>query len=119
MGVIKHFSSSNYDTKIVERIVEINTNPDPKKYKILRNLVNGEYLILLVHYPDCTNYEGKKILVFEKATLKDLKEQGSIDPHFSNNTDKHSPIARFEPTERGWEFACLFVYLLNKRVLSS
>lgn len=50
----------------------------------------------------------KKRLVFENCTLEDLMEQKLIDPHFSENKNFHSPIARFEPTEKGWENAVKF-----------
>lgn len=106
MGMIKMFSSSSYDkTEVIykDKIVYKNLpNPDPLNYKIIQwEKING-YLILYIEYPDCTNYEGRKILLFNKGiNLKDLKKQGSIDPHFSNNKDMISPIARFEPTIKG------------------
>ena len=42
------------------------------------------------------------------VTKEELIKQGKdvgIDPHFSDNKKYHSPIARFEPTDRGWEMA--------------
>ena len=65
-------------------------------------------LIVEIQYPDCINYEGKKILVFENVEYSDLMKQGSIDPHFSDNKKFKSPIARFSPTERGWQMAEVF-----------
>ena len=59
----------------------------------------------MINYPDCINYEGNKILVFEGINYIKLYSQGSIDPHFSNNENFHSPIARFEPTDKGWSMA--------------
>jgi hypothetical protein len=76
--------------------------PDPKCYAVLRSQYSQHYLVLEVQYPDCTNYEGRKILVFDCKVL-DLVRQGAIDPHFSETG--FSPIARFEPTPRGWELA--------------
>ena len=102
--------------KIVERVVVVEKplpNPNPKKYKVLNYTYDGKYLIVLVNYPDCTNYEGNKILMFENVHVEDLFNQGSIDPHFSNNSKKISPIARFEPTLRGWEMALKLARIQN------
>jgi hypothetical protein len=76
-------------------------NPNPAHYEIIASEQIGKFTIVVVHYPDCTNYEGRKILVFENTTLARIQAQGSIDPHFSENTKYASPIARFEPTKRG------------------
>lgn len=80
-------------------------NPDPSNYKILHSESIYPYLILVVQYPDCTNYEGRKVLLFKDVKLEELKKQKLIDPHFSQNTQYHSPIARFEPTGRGLKMA--------------
>ncbi len=84
-----------------------NTNPDPSKYEILEIvLADNGYIILKVKYVGCTNYEGIKILLFDNnVTVAKLWSQNKIDPHFSKNKDYYSPIARFEPTERGMEMA--------------
>jgi len=58
-----------------------------------------------VKYWNATNYEGVKILVYQGAL------PARLDPHFC---DKHkSPIARFEPTERGWMMAAAFASSIN------
>ncbi len=114
MGIsIGHnWTCSTYDKPtVVERVVEKVVvekplpNPNPKRYKVLNYTYDGKYLVVLVNYPDCTNYEGNKVLMYEGIYVEDLFNQGSIDPHFSNNPDKISPIARFEPTLKGWEMA--------------
>ena len=67
---------------------------------------NGlRYVLVMVRYPDCTNYEGNKILLFENCTEEDLLAQGSLDPHFSENPNYHTPVARFKPTDEWWEAA--------------
>lgn len=100
-------SSSVYDNpQIKNENYAMTGNPNPKNFKILRKLKNNWYTILLIQYPDCTNYEGNKILVFDNIELGNELELDIIDPHF---TDKGpSPIARFEPTERGWNMARFF-----------
>lgn len=115
MGVFKLFSSSSYDKPVCrDRIVEVEKrvevpvvlpNPDPTNYTIERGIEVGRFVLLEVNYPDCTNYEGRKLLVYEYATLEELNEQGHLDPHFAENQEYHSPIARFEPTEHGWNMA--------------
>jgi hypothetical protein len=93
-------SYSCFDNPIQKKV---KGNPDPNNYEILEIIVtdNG-YKIIKVKYPDCNNYEGVKILLFDKtATVEKLWGQKIIDPHFSDNKNYISPIARFEPTERG------------------
>ena len=84
-------------------------NPNPANYKILRyHAFEIGYLVLEIQYMGCTNYEGRKILVFN-CKIQDLLKQKLIDPHFSDNKQMISPIARFEPTQTGWDFAKAFV----------
>ena len=85
-------------------------NPNPENYVILDEWSCGHphqeyYLVLKIRYPDCTNFEGEKILVYHNVTKTSLLTQKLIDPHFSNKTGYHSPIARFVPTSYGWEAA--------------
>lgn len=84
-------------------------NPDPNNYKILRSLTFNNWVLLEVKYPDCTNYEGRKLLLFRNTTLDKIMSQKSLDPHFSNNVKFISPFARFEPSNDGWIFAAKFM----------
>lgn len=132
MALIHNFSSSSGDRKEsrsifsrssdsywARRMYEGNNaanlpNPKPDNYKIIRSESVGNCLIIEVQYLDCIkNYEGKKILVFENCTLEQLKKQKLIDPHFCENKKFISPIARFEPTERGWDFALQFAQQIH------
>ena len=88
-------------------------NPNPQRYTISGNIRLGRYLLVDIIYPDCTNYEGRKILLYRDVTIEKLIKQGSIDPHFSNNSNFHSPIARFEPTEDGMDIARSFMVFLH------
>lgn len=92
-------------------------NPDPKNCRIVNHLVISDdagdkrYLVVRVEYPDCTTFEGKKILVYEGDVLHALYEQietVGLDPHFSEDKRYHSPIARFLPTGAGWRMATTF-----------
>ena len=97
------FSSSSVDNKSRSF-----PNPNPENYRLLRHRPLKKCLIVEIQYLDCTNYEGRKILVFENIILYDLLKQKLIDPHFSESKKFISPIARFEPTTRGWVLACNF-----------
>ena len=60
-------STSAYDKKPetiykTEYIKVPTPNPDPCNYKIIRYGEVDKYLIVIIQYPDCTNYEGKKIV---------------------------------------------------------
>lgn len=83
-------------------------NPNPARFNINKMLEVGSYLIAEVYYPNCQNYEGKKILVFEGVPEKVLQKQISLDPHFCDSSEHPSPVARFEPTARGWNYAVSF-----------
>jgi len=88
-------------------------NPNPKNFNVVRTVTIGKYLVAQVNYPDCTNYEGNKVLVFKNVTLRKFAKLDTIDPHFC---DKHlAPIARFVPTSEGWQMACNFVKLMYER----
>lgn len=81
-------------------------NPREDNFKILvAGEING-HLILEVVYPDCTNFEGKKLMVYKRGvTLLEIVNQKSLDPHFQDNSNYISPVARFIPNALGWELA--------------
>lgn len=87
-------------------------NPNPGRFRIDRHEEIGDYLVLLVVYPDCRNYEGKKVMVFKDLKWAQINKFKTIDPHFSNNKEMTSPIARFEPTIIGWTHAKMFCKML-------
>lgn len=80
-------------------------NPDPYLFEINKCKVIGSFTIALISYPDCKNYEGKKVLVFEGVSEQLLYRLDEIDPHF--HEEGLSPIARFAPTQRGWNYAVI------------
>jgi len=81
-------------------------NPNPRNFIILKHEVVGRFVILEVKYPDCTNFEGIKILVFRDIPLHELLGRKELDPHFSRS--KSAPIARFSPQKTGWALARKF-----------
>lgn len=102
---IKLFSQARYDCPSLG-------NPNPTRFKILKTKQVGHYLIAIINYPDSTNFEGNKILVYRDITDSEFRNLRVIDPHFSNEKGVHSPIARFEPTIEGMNIAKLFVNAL-------
>jgi len=83
-------------------------DPDPKKFNVVRFSVLGtakqQWTVAEVTYPNCTNYEGRKIMVYRGDCSLQLITATYLDPHFTND-DNLSPVARFEPTEEGWAMA--------------
>jgi hypothetical protein len=130
MGVWKPFHSSsscccnNSEPTIITKVVEVIKekiaapklpNPNPYNFQIIYWEEHKEkYTIAEIIYPDCTNYEGHKICVYE-TTHEKLSAQEFLDPHFCNNSKHLSPIARFVPTEKGLQMAqALVKTLLNE-----
>ena len=88
-------------------------NPNPLRFEILRVATQGSALVAEVKYPDCTNYEGRKILLFKgNMTEEKLRRLSTLDPHFTDDPQTPSPIARFEPTPYGWAMARSLAALL-------
>jgi hypothetical protein len=88
-------------------------NPDPHNYKFIRVEERDGFVLVELHYPDCTNYEGRKILLFTGVRLIDLVNQNYLDPHFFKAKDVASPIARFVPTEEGWQMGLALINALK------
>ena len=83
MGLNFLASSSSFEepkTVIKEVIKKVTLpNPNPANYSVIRSEVVNEYLIIELKYHDCTNYEGRKIMVYE-CTLDELMKQGIGNP---------------------------------------
>lgn len=94
-------------TAVRERKVAIG-NPDPANFKIIKCRKIRRFVIIWVNYPDSKNYEGNKILLFEGISLKRIREIKLLDPHFCDSKEHLSPVARFVPTIKGWDYAVTF-----------
>jgi len=105
----RSWGSSSFNEPVTvgpANISPVSSNPDPKNWKMIRCEQFNNVHVVMLHYPDCKNHDGKKILV-KKGMWKDPEE---LDPHFDErdtNRDE-TPIARFEPTDQGWAWACDF-----------
>ena len=80
------------------RSSHIDLQPNPKSFKIIKCKKIGKIYVSFINYPDAKNFEGNKILI----TIKNPKEMKILDPHFSEDINV---IARFIPTDEGWELA--------------
>lgn len=102
-GPLSRSSCSSYDKPEKTQVNPL--NPDPSNFIIEKYQELNGFLLMLVRYPNCTNYEGNKILVYKDLTYAQVKKFKTLDPHFSNNKNYASPMARFEPTLIGWGYA--------------
>jgi hypothetical protein len=74
-------------------------DPNPFKFKVLKQENVGKRSILLVEYEGCTTFGGRKLLL----TRRKWTGGSQLDPHLLG--DDHIVMARFEPTDEGLEFA--------------
>ena len=81
---------------------------DPKNFRLLHHEKHGRFLIVEVEYPGCTTFKGKKLLVFEAVSYNAISKLTALDPHFCDDRNHVTPIARFVPTVKGWNFARAF-----------
>jgi len=86
--------------------VLVATDPDPAKFRIQDIEQVGVFVVAIVHYPNCTNYGGDKVLVWKNTKVSRIKAMKLIDPHFLE-TDRNL-IARFRPTTEGWAEAIAY-----------
>lgn len=109
-------SPANYNDlrrEIDEIKQSLSKNPNPNQFTILNAYQYDErYLLVQLRYNGCTNFEGKKILVYEFndqcPNLDAFYKLKTLDPHFCDK-DCFSPIARFVPTKQGQQMAVKFI----------
>ena len=82
-----------------------NPNPDPYKFEIKRVKEYGIFCVVEVVYPNCTTFEGKKILVIKDSNEKEIRALKVLDPHFCEKSAINI-FARFKPTMGGFSIAC-------------
>lgn len=103
-------SKSSESRKVINYITIRKPNePDPKLFKIVKSEKIGNYLIVLINYPNCTTFGGNKVCVYENVSKKDLESLKELDPHFLN-TSRFSPVARFRGDEDGYKNAQIFAF---------
>lgn len=112
MGVGRFFGRGRH---ICISMPKVDINPNPQNFTITEIYEKGKACAITVKYPNCTNYEGYKIIVypFSYSDVKQHAVLNGLDPHFSD-TLVVSPFARFEPTNHGWAAAKDLVDILDK-----
>lgn len=93
------------------KVAPVDINPDPKKFRIESVMEFGSVIVATVTYSGCTNFEGKKILVFKNMSAARLFDLKVLDPHFSK--EENAPFARFEPTPEGLKVASRMAAFLD------
>lgn len=109
MGVFRLYCKSETGTS------ETANAPNPAIYSIKKIEQVGKNVVLLVNFPNCTNFEGNKICVYKNVFVSDFANSYSLDPHFSDEivvSMMPSPFARFIPTAEGWEAAMKLAEIL-------
>jgi len=115
MGVFRlNLSGSSYDQPGSETNPSEPPVPDASRWKILDHRQVGKHLVVKINYPNCTNYEGNKIIVYLDITLEELVKGQILDPHFGVSKKYPTPFARFEPTQKGWESAIIATQILKE-----
>lgn len=83
-------------------------DPDPYRFHIERTYAANSWVAAIIVWPQASNYDGRKVCVFA-CTLAELAAATRLDPHFQEQRGPLVPLARFEPTKRGWAWACEMV----------
>lgn len=100
MGLPLFRPSGSYNNTNNTFVMPKPPNPNPKNFEVKSISVakrKRSIVVLEVHYPGCTTFEGNKILVFE-GDLKNFVALKELDPHF---TETNGLIARFPATDAG------------------
>ncbi len=108
---IKYFQDPKVQ-EVYTDLEKVKGNPDPTRFYVIKALPVGTYLVAVIKYPDAISYEGVKVLVYEDLTEVELRRFTTIDPHFSDSKKYKSPIARFVPTNDGWDMALHFCAMM-------
>lgn len=112
MGMSCMSSGSTNDGYVAKSPIE----PNPKNFKIVKSIGLGDYCLVKINYPNCTNYEGMKICLYNYP-LDKIAFTKSLDPHFSKLGI--APFARFEPTDKGWKVGLNLLKKLSKNSCQS
>ena len=104
-----HFMSRSSCGAAAERLytAEDDTSPEPNRFRFSTTRVSTTlgYVVMYVHYPDCTTYDGYKTIVMNRAAYEDWGGK-ELDPHF---IEGNGIIARFPGDEAGYQMAIKFV----------
>lgn len=108
---VQHVCSSPQVVTKIKEVFKKLPNPNPKNFKITRCETGRTHCVVMVRYPDCKNYEGLKVLLMP-INFEEVYKLKELDPHFCEG-DHPSPIARFEPTDKGWMMAVTMMRMIE------
>lgn len=81
-----------------EKPARANVDPNPACFRILSARIKRGHILAEILYPNCTNFEGRKIILFKGVSIHNITKMDYLDPHFS---EKGNIIARFSPSIEG------------------
>lgn len=73
-------------------------NPNPHRFQIRWIKEYADVTVAQVYYPDCTTFDGEKILVFAGRCAARVRALKKLDPHFTEDSEI---IARVRPGAAG------------------
>ena len=82
-------------------------NPNPYRFDIIKIQEFDRHTVAWIRYPDCSTFEGIKVLVFAGNCASKIQSSDRIDPHFTK--DRPTLIARFRPDQAGMAALQLFI----------
>lgn len=99
---LSHESNATYRARIAGRTDQLDPdgNPNPFRFTILDYMTHQGNTLVKINYPDCTNYEGNKLLLIAR-NINEIRAWNKLDPHFIEGRT-NGMVARFEPTDFGW-----------------
>lgn len=83
-------------------------SPNPWKFTIHEIWQYKHATVAIIDYPNCTNFEGSKVIVFRGQQRDALLKAEQIDPHFYQKSTTLSIIARFRPDAKHVDLARQF-----------
>ena len=115
MGVMKLFSSNSssiYTNKYGDKIDTQSDDyvgsqrfalgdPQPHRFEVISVELLDGYTLAKIKYPDCQNFDGIKILIYEGDVRDEINNAKILDPHFLEKG--LSPVARVKPAYGGFD----------------
>jgi len=98
------FYKTEYEKTLKQDINPVIINkPNPYNFIIKGYYEQDNYCLIYASYPDCAtfNYEGNKLLLFENIKFISITKLKFLEPHFLDDPNFITPIARFVPNKKG------------------
>ena len=105
-------SQSNEDFSGILPPKKDSVNPNPFNFQVTKRQDKGDFSLLEVKYPNCTNFKGNKILLLKRNGIK-LENLKCLDPHFLEEHGNVEIFGRFRPTEDVWKLGLQMLEFMN------